>query len=67
MVTWKTFNSKGRNIFLAFLIPSKTNLFIDEMPQRSIRVANYKNRYRKFDFAFDTAKPFSVKRNERSL
>jgi len=67
MVTWKTFDSKGRNIFLAFLIPSKTNLFIDEMPQRSIRVANYKNRYRKFDFAFDTAKPFSVKRNERSL
>ena len=58
MVTWKTFDSKGRNIFLAFLIPSKTNLFIDEMPQRSIRVANYKNRYRKFDFAFDTAKPF---------
>ena len=64
MVTWKTFDSKGRNIFLAFLMPSITNLFIDEMPQRSIRVANCKNRYRRFDFVFDTAKPFSVKKKK---
>ena len=37
------------------------------MPQRSIRVANYKNRYRKFDFAFDTAKPFSGKKMKKAF
>lgn len=65
MVTWKIFDSRSGNIYLAFLIPSKTNLLLDGVPQWSIGVANCKNGHRKFDYIFDTNKPFTVEEKTR--
>lgn len=61
MVTWKTFDATNGDIFYAFLMPSKDNLFIDKIQQWSIGVVNCKTGDMKFDYIFDTDKPFDVK------
>ena len=61
MVTWKTFYSTSGDIFYTFLIPSKTNLFINDIQQWSIGVVNCKTGDMKFDYIFDTDIPFDIK------
>ncbi|WP_114992345.1 hypothetical protein [Synechococcus sp. UW179A] len=65
MVTWKTFDATSGDIFYAFLMPSKNNLFIDNVQQWSIGVVNCKTGDMKFDYIFDTDKPFDVEKKTK--
>ena len=60
MVTWKTFNATSGDIFYAFLMPSRDNAFIDNVQQWSIGVVNCITGDMKFDYIFDTEKPFDI-------
>ena len=58
MVTWKTLDASSGNIMYAFLMPSEDNIFIDKIQQWSIGVVNCRTGDMKFDYIFDTDKPF---------
>ena len=62
MVTWKTLDVSSGDIMYAFLMPSEDNIFIDNIQQWSIGVVNCRTGDMKFDYIFDTDKPFDIEK-----
>ena len=67
MVTWKTFGSTKGSIYVAFLIPSETNITYSGVRQWSIGAINCKTGDSKFDYIFDTSKPFEIEEKSKEL
>jgi hypothetical protein len=67
MVTWKTQDAKSGLIVLAYLVPSRKNLFIDGQPQWSAGAINCKTGDYNFAYIFDTKKPFTKEVTSKTM